>query len=122
MKDSKHSIRVDQCPMTYTMNIIGGKWRLQIIWALYKQGTLRYNALFREVEGITNMMLTQSLRDLEARGIIVRTQYMEIPPRVEYALSGDGEALIPALKTLAAWGKNHMQERSNETIDQRGER
>ena len=105
------------CPMTHAMNIIGGKWRLPIIWALHKNGIMRYNVLNREVEGITNMMLTQSLRELEEAGIITRTQYMEIPPRVEYALSDEGDALIPALKALASWGQSHMDAKKNK--DQR---
>lgn len=96
--------KLDDCPLTHALNLIGGKWRLPIIWALNKNKALRYNALKRNISGITNMMLTQSLRELELNGIITRTQYMEIPPRVEYALSEQGEALIPALKALADWG------------------
>lgn len=98
--------KLDNCPLTHALNLIGGKWRLPIIWTLSINKTLRYNALKRNIEGITNMMLTQSLKELELHGIITRTQYMEIPPRVEYALSEQGEALIPALKALADWGKS----------------
>lgn len=94
----------DNCPLTFALNLIGGKWRLPIIWALSKNGTLRYNELKRSIEGITNMMLTQSLKELEAYGIIARKQFMEIPPRVEYSLTDNGEELIPALKALASWG------------------
>ena len=94
----------DDCPLTHALNLIGGKWRLPIIWALSKNETLRYNALKRNIDGITNMMLTQSLKELEMHKIITRKQYMEIPPRVEYALSDEGKALIPALKALADWG------------------
>ncbi len=95
----------DNCPLTFALNIIGGKWRLPIIWALSKNGTMRYNELKRNIDGITNMMLTQSLKELELDGIINRKQFMEIPPRVEYSLTDNGEELIPALKTLAGWGK-----------------
>ncbi|HOS69056.1 MAG TPA: helix-turn-helix domain-containing protein [Bacillota bacterium] len=95
----------DNCPLTYALNFIGGKWRLPIIWALSKNGTMRYNELKRSIEGITNMMLTQSLKELELNGIINRKQYIEIPPRVEYSLTENGEELIPALKALASWGK-----------------
>ncbi|HQI15933.1 MAG TPA: winged helix-turn-helix transcriptional regulator, partial [Bacillota bacterium] len=59
----------------------------------------------RSIDGITNMMLTQSLKELELNGIINRKQYIEIPPRVEYSLTENGEELIPALKALASWGK-----------------
>lgn len=95
----------DNCPLTFALNIIGGKWRLPIIWALSKNGTMRYNELKRNIDGITNMMLTQSLKELELDDIINRKQFMEIPPRVEYSLTDNGEELIPALKALAGWGK-----------------
>lgn len=98
----------DNCPLTFALNLIGGKWRLPIIWALSKNGTMRYNELKSRIDGITNMMLTQSLKELELNGIIIRQQFMEVPPRVEYSLTENGENLIPALKALAAWGK-HMK-------------
>lgn len=98
--------KFDNCPLTYALNLIGGKWRLPIIWALSKNGTMRYNELKRNIEGITNMMLTQTLKDLEQYGIIHREQYMEVPPRVEYSLTENGENLVPALKALASWGKD----------------
>ena len=100
-----YNSRLDDCPLTFALNLIGGKWRLPIIWALSKNGTMRYNELRRSIGGITNMMLTQSLRELESFGIVCRKQYMEIPPRVEYSLTQSGENLIPALKALASWGK-----------------
>ena len=95
----------DNCPLTFALNFIGGKWRLPIIWALSKNGTMRYNELKRSIDGITNMMLTQSLKELELNGIINRKQFLEVPPRVEYSLTDNGEDLIPALKALASWGK-----------------
>lgn len=97
--------KLDNCPLTYALNLIGGKWRLPIIWALSKNGTMRYNELKNRIDGITNMMLTQSLKELEQYGIISRKQFMEVPPRVEYSLTAYGENLIPALKALANWGK-----------------
>lgn len=92
------------CPLTFALTLIGGKWRLPIIWALHKNGTMRYNELKRNIHGITNMMLTQSLKELESYGITNRKQFMEVPPRVEYSLTANGENLIPALKALATWG------------------
>jgi DNA-binding HxlR family transcriptional regulator len=94
----------DSCPLTFALNLIGGKWRLPIIWALNKNGTMRYNELKRSIHGITNMMLTQSLKELELYGITNRKQFLEVPPRVEYSLTDNGENLIPALKALANWG------------------
>lgn len=106
MKDKElYKSSFDDCPLTFALNVIGGKWRLPIIWALSKYGTLRYNELKRNIEGITNMMLTQTLKDLELYNIIERQQYMEVPPRVEYGLTDHGVELIQALKQLARWGE-----------------
>jgi len=95
----------DHCPLTFALGMIGGKWRLPIIWALSKDQPLRYNELKRCIHGITNIMLSQSLRELEAYGILCRRQYPENPPHVEYSLTLRGEELIPALKALAHWRK-----------------
>ncbi|MGG1572078.1 winged helix-turn-helix transcriptional regulator [Fictibacillus sp. NRS-1165] len=98
--------RKEDCPLTFALTLIGSKWRLPIIWALWKNKTLRYNELKRKVEGITNMVLSQSLKEMENQGLVVRKQFMEIPPRVEYSLTKAGEELIPSLKSLADWGKS----------------
>ncbi len=108
MSKELYSNNYDKCPLTYTMNIIGGKWRLPIIWALSKNNELRYNELRRNIHGITNMMLTQTLKELEGYDIIKREQFNEIPPRVEYSLTKNGEDLIVALKGLADWGSSIM--------------
>jgi DNA-binding HxlR family transcriptional regulator len=104
--------RLDDCPLTYALNLIGGKWKLPIIWALSQNGKMRYGELKRSIGDITNMMLTQCLRDLEACGIVERKQYAEIPPRVEYSLTAEGESLIEALKALASWGKRMKMTKS----------
>ncbi|NLY51275.1 MAG: helix-turn-helix transcriptional regulator, partial [Firmicutes bacterium] len=67
---SLYSNRLNNCPLTYALNIVGGKWRLPIIWAISQNEPIRYNELKRNVDRITNMMLTQSLRELEAQGVI----------------------------------------------------
>jgi DNA-binding HxlR family transcriptional regulator len=86
------------------MQIIGGKWKLSILCALHQDGTTRYNALRRKIRGITNTMLASSLKELEASGLIVRHQFMEMPVRVEYALTGGAQGLLPILHQLAQWG------------------
>ncbi|WP_432404053.1 winged helix-turn-helix transcriptional regulator [Wukongibacter sp. M2B1] len=113
----KENKKPDSCPLTYALNLIGGKWRLPIIWALSQNRTLRYNQLKRQVDGITNMMLSQSLKEMEAYGLVNRKQYMEIPPRVEYSLTEEGLSLIPALKSLAKWGKD-MKNRQMESAEE----
>ena len=107
MSNEKYMSKYDTCPLSAAIDVIGGKWRLPVIWAIHKNGVVRYNELKRQVEGITNMMLTQSLKELEGHGVVKRTQYAEIPPRVEYTLSEKGEALIPTLKALADLGRHY---------------
>ena len=98
------------CPIRYSLNIVGGKWKLAIICALADQSPTRYGEIRRKVSGITNMMLSQSLKELETYGIVCRKQYNEIPPRVEYTLSEKGASLLPALHHLAHWGEAYMAE------------
>ena len=95
-----------KCYLEDAINIIGGKWRLKIIWTIYQSEVIRYNELKRNIVGITNMMLTQSLKELESSNIINRKQYNEIPPKVEYSLTKEGLSLIPILKDLEKWGKH----------------
>ena len=93
------------CPVGEALALVGGKWKMRIICSLYVDGTHRYNDLVRKTKGITNAMLSASLKDLEADGIITRTQYEEIPPRVEYALTQRGRELWPILHRLAHWAR-----------------
>lgn len=105
------SEKISACPAAYALNLIGGKWRLPIIWALKQNSVLRYNELKRKVSGITNTMLSQSLKELEANGLIIRLQYMEIPPRVEYSLTEAGKSLLPVLDELVKWGAEQVVDR-----------
>jgi len=98
-----------KCPIIYALGIVGQKWKLPIMWYLFKNETTRYNELKRRVEGITNMMLTKSLRELEECMLIVRTQYETIPPKVEYSLTERGKALLPALDELYIWGEEQIK-------------
>jgi DNA-binding HxlR family transcriptional regulator len=97
------------CPIIYAQSIIGQKWRIPILWHLADEGTLRYNALKRGIFGITNIMLTKSLQELEAHGLIIRTSYDSIPPKVEYSLSERGRSLIPLLREFDAWGRSQLE-------------
>ena len=82
---------------------IGGKWKIRIIWALQNAQSKRYSTLKNEVSSITDMMLSQSLKDLCADGLLHRQQYQEIPPKVEYSLTPSGKTLLPALNALCEW-------------------
>lgn len=88
------------CPIIHALDLIGGKWKLPILWHLADQKTVRYNELKRSVKGVTNMMLTKCLKELEENDLVHREQYPEIPPRVEYSLTESGKLLIPALMEL----------------------
>ncbi|MDD3225369.1 MAG: helix-turn-helix domain-containing protein [Clostridium sp.] len=104
-----NNIYETECPIIYALNIVGQKWKLPIMWYLFKNETTRYNELKRRVNGITNMMLTKSLRELEECTLIVRTQYETIPPKVEYSLTERGKALLPALDELYIWGEEQIK-------------
>ena len=97
----------DACPVLHALNLLGGKWRLPIIWHLL-EGGLRYNQLKRQLQGITNIMLTRSLQDLEECGLVTRVQHSEIPPHVEYFLTEHAKKLIPAMEIFRAWGEEQM--------------
>lgn len=97
-----------KCAITYALHLIGGKWRLPIIWNLCNCESMRYNELKRHINGITNIMLTRSLQDLEHHGLVKRVQYSEIPPHVEYSITESCLKLLPALKIIYEWGKEQM--------------
>ena len=91
------------CPVATTVQVIGSKWKLLIMRNLMVR-PWRFNELQKNLEGISQKVLTDSLRSMEADGIIIRTVYPEVPPRVEYALSPLGETMRPILDAMEAWG------------------
>ncbi|MDJ0304895.1 helix-turn-helix domain-containing protein [Dehalobacter sp.] len=95
---------MEDCPLGSALRLIGGKWKVPILCALNQDGITRYNELKRKIRGITNTMLASSLKELEEDGLICRKQYMEMPVRVEYALTDLCSDLMPILKQLAHWG------------------
>lgn len=92
------------CPVATTVELIGSKWKLLIIRNLLVR-PWRFNELKKDLAGISQKVLTDNLRSLESDGIITRTVYPEVPPRVEYALSELGETLKPILDSMAEWGR-----------------
>jgi DNA-binding HxlR family transcriptional regulator len=93
----------DYCPVETTLRVVGGKWKAMILYHLH-QGPARFNVLRRLIPGVTQRMLTQHLRELEADGIVTRTVLQVVPPHVEYAVSPLGETLGPILDAMAQWG------------------
>jgi len=97
-----------ECPVATTVQIIGSKWKLLILRNLLVR-PWRFNELKRSLEGVSQKVLTDALRTLEADGIVIRTVYPEVPPRVEYALTELGESLRPILKTMERWGMDYKR-------------
>ena len=95
-----------ECPVATTVSIIGSKWKLLIIRNLLSR-PWRFNELKKDLEGISQKVLTDSLRSMEEDGIIIRTVYPEVPPRVEYALSELGESMRPILDAMQKWGTEY---------------
>lgn len=94
------------CPINTAMGIIGGKWKLQILCAVINDGPVRYCDLKRKVSGITNTMLASSLKELEKDDLVIRTQYNEMPLRVEYTVTESAQSLMPIIAQLLQWTVN----------------
>ena len=97
------------CPIRYILTIIGGKWKIPIICLLSSGAPTRYSVIKKKLGDITNVMLSQSLKELEAEKIVHREQYNEVPPRVEYTLTERGISLLPSLNLLGEWAIDSMQ-------------
>ena len=102
------SVKTYNCPVEATIDVIGGKWKPLILWWLH-QRTYRFAELRRLIPGITEKVLTQQLRELEADGIVNRRVFATIPPKVEYSLTEYGNSLKQALNAICEWGQLHMQ-------------
>ena len=92
-----------RCPLEYGLEIFGGKWNSRIICVLAARKTLRYSELRREMGNITDAVLANTLKALLANGIVCRRSYDEIPPRVEYSLSENGQSVVPILQSICQW-------------------
>lgn len=97
-----------ECPVATTVELIGSKWKLLILRNLLVR-PWRFNELKKSLDGISQKVLTDALRTLENHGIVIRTVYPEVPPRVEYSLSETGESLRPVLKSMENWGIDYKQ-------------
>lgn len=100
------------CPVATTVQMIGSKWKLLIMRNLLAR-PWRFNELKKDLEGISQKVLTDSLRSMEDDGIITRTVYPEVPPRVEYALSELGESMRPIINSMEAWGISYKETMAN---------
>ena len=98
-----------ECTLKKVLDIIGGKWKILILCDLHQNGTLRYGTLKRSIIGITNAALSNSLKELQSDGLVIRTVHTEMPLQVEYSLSEKGSSIAPLLMDLSRWGENHLK-------------
>ena len=101
-------VNLPECPVATTVQLVGSKWKLLILRNLMVR-PWRFNELKKSLGGISQKVLTDTLRSMEADGIIIRTVYAEVPLRVEYSLSETGESLRPVLKSMEAWGLSYQK-------------
>ena len=99
-----------ECPVATTVELIGSKWKLLILKYLLNK-TMRYNELKREIDGISQKVLTSTLKSRVEDGIVIRTSYPEVPPRVEYSLSEIGESMRPVIDVMADWGNTYKNKK-----------
>ncbi|MCH3963393.1 MAG: helix-turn-helix transcriptional regulator [Clostridium sp.] len=111
----QHKMQKDiRCPLEYGLEIFGGKWKSRIICVLAEKGTLRYSVLRKEMSNITDTVLTSTLKELIADGIVHRKSFDEIPPHVEYCLTEKGNSVIPILQSICKWsGAYHKEDNEN---------
>ena len=102
--------KAHSCPTEATLAVIGGRWKVPILWNLFA-GTCRFGELSRRVGGATQKMLTQQLRELESDGLVHRKVYAEVPPRVEYSATTLGRSLEPVVQSLTEWGEKYLSNR-----------
>nr|WP_227462460.1 helix-turn-helix domain-containing protein [Desertimonas flava] len=97
------------CGLDAAMDVVTGKWKCLILWELHAHGTRRFGELRRGLPGVSEKMLIQHLREMEADGLVHREVYREVPPKVEYSLTDDGRSLNEALSPLGAWGTARIE-------------
>lgn len=102
---------INSKPFEYTLSLIGGKWKLNILFWLWRKDVMRYSELKKSLNGITHKMLSNQSKDLEADSLIVRHEYPQVPPKVEYYLSKRGKSLMPTLQELCKWGMHHIDDK-----------
>lgn len=105
---------VNAVPFLYTMSLINGKWKMHILFWLSKKNVLRYGELKKVLGDITHKMLSSQLKELENDKLIIRTEYQQIPPKVEYRLSELGVSLMPVLSAICSWGHENLPEEKKE--------
>ena len=109
VKECKDYTDIDPRPFEYTMSLIGGKWKMNILFWLAKKQIMRYNELKTSLVGITHKMHSAQLKELESDGLVIRHEYPQVPPKVEYYLSVQGQSLMPVLHEICLWGTSNYK-------------
>ncbi len=104
-----HDLYFEDSPFAYTLSLIAGKYKMSILYCLFRFEVVRYNELKRYLVGISFKTLTSALKELESNELIERKEYPQIPPKVEYRLSKRGQSLIPILDSMCEWGKQNKE-------------
>ncbi len=107
-KEKNECSQIDARPFEYALSLIGGKWKLNILFWLWRCDIMRYSELKRSIQGITHKMLSNQLKELEKDELIIRHEYPQVPPKVEYYLSKRGESLMPIMHELCKWGGTQL--------------
>lgn len=109
MEDYKGKVKhIQDTPFGYTISVIGGKWKMVIIYLLAENEPVRFNDLKRQIGSITYKILSSQLKELEADGLVERKEYPQIPPKVEYSLTDKAQTLLPVLEELCEWGAKNQ--------------
>ena len=107
MDDYQEKGNIQETDFGYTMSVIGGKWKMLILYLLAENQTIRFNDMKRKIGAITFKTLSSQLKELEANGMVKRKEYPQVPPKVEYSLTHKAETLLPILEQLCEWGEKN---------------
>ena len=108
------SYNMQDTPFGYTLSVIGGKWKMVIMFVIVEKSVARYGEIKRAIPDITHKMLSAQLKELEHDGIILRKEYQQVPPKVEYSLSEKGKSLMPVLEEMCKWGSIYKPQTADE--------
>lgn len=108
-KECISNCKLEETGFNYTMSLIQGKYKMFILYTLMEFGVVRFNEMHKYIGGITYKTLSSTLKQLEADGLIVRREYPQIPPKVEYSLSERGQSLMPILDQMCEWGDRNRE-------------
>lgn len=107
-QDVINTTSIEDCPVYKTLELFRGKWTVRVLFELSKSDSIRFGELKKLISEITNTMLASTLKELENANLVVRVQFNEIPPHVEYSLTESGKALFPLFTEMAVWGKKYL--------------